>query len=54
MMVGKEGYIETRFGIVMEQITDALVGINENLETISQTLKEMQKDIKEISKGSFK
>ncbi len=34
----EESYIEGRFGIVMEEIRDALVGIENNLEQISKTL----------------
>ena len=46
----EESYIEGRFGIVMEEIRDALVGIEDHLKVISETLNEFRDCVEDRTK----
>ena len=46
-----ESYIEERFGVLMEEIRDALVGIKGQLENINATLIELKAVVDKNSKG---
>jgi hypothetical protein len=46
----EESYIEGRFGIVMEEIRDALIGIEAHLQKISESMDELRGCVEDRTK----